>query len=166
MKRISLLLCIFLFANFCRSQLLAWTPDFPKDNDNITITVDAVKGSQGLLGFTGNVYVHIGVITNLSSGAGNWRYSKFTWGSTESAALATSAGTNKWSYTINNIRTFFAVPAGETILKIAILFRSGNCTDCQSQRNANLSDMYVPVHDNNLAVRFNDPLMQPLDNPI
>ena len=97
MKKIFLLLSVFLFANYCRSQLLSWTPDFPKDNDNITITVDATKGNQGLLGFSGNVYVHIGVITNLSTGPTNWRYSKFTWGSTEASALASAAGTNKWS---------------------------------------------------------------------
>ena len=107
MKRITLLLCILLFVNICRSQLLIWTPEFPKDNDNITITVDATKGNQGLLGFSGNVYVHIGVITNLSTDSTNWRYSKFTWGSTDVAAQATPAGTNKWSYAINNIRTFF-----------------------------------------------------------
>jgi len=162
MKRIFLLFCVFLFANFCRSQLLSWAPEFSKDNDNVTITVDATKGNQGLLGFAGNVYVHVGVITNLSAGPTNWRYSKFIWGSTEAAALATSAGTNKWSYTINNIRAFFGVPAGENILRIAILFRAGSCTDCLAQRNADLSDMYVPVYDNNLAVRFNIPLMQPL----
>ncbi len=166
MKRILVLLCVFLFANFCRSQLLIWTPDFPKDNDNVTITVDATKGNQGLLGFAGNVYVHIGLITNLSTGPSNWRYSKFTWGSTEAAALATPAGTNKWSYTINNIRTFFGVPAGETVQKIAILFRAGNCTDCLAQRNADQSDMYVPVYNNDLAVRYSLPLMQPLYTPI
>ena len=162
MKRILLLLCVFLFASFCHSQLLIWTPDFPKDNDNVTITVDATKGNQGLLGFSGNVYVHTGVITNLSTGPSNWRYSKFTWGSTEAAALATPAGTNEWSYTINNIRTFFGVPAGETIQKIAILFRAGNCTDCQAQRNADQSDMYVPVYNNDLALRYSVPPMQPL----
>ena len=167
MKKIFLLLYGFLFANFCHSQLLSWTPEFPKDNDNVTITVDATKGNQGLLSFAGNVYVHIGVITNLSTDPTNWRYSKFTWGSTDAAAQATPAGTNKWSYTINNIRTFFGVPAGETILKMAILFREGNCTNnCQAQRNADGSDMYVPVYDNNLAVRLNVPLMQPLYNPI
>ncbi|HET9746694.1 MAG TPA: hypothetical protein VFP97_13350, partial [Chitinophagaceae bacterium] len=167
MKKTALLFFVFLFANLCRSQLLTWTPEFPNDNDNVTITMDATKGNQGLLGFSGNVYVHIGVITNLSTGPTNWRYSKFTWGSTEAASLATPAGTNKWSYTINNIRTFFAVPAGETILKIAILFRSGGCsTDCLAQRNADQSDMYVPVYDAGLNVRFNVPLMQPLYNPI
>jgi len=74
MKRIFLLLCVFLFANFCRSQLLSWAPEFPKDNDNVTITVDATKGNQGLLSFAGNVYVHVGVITDLSTGPTNWRY--------------------------------------------------------------------------------------------
>lgn len=167
MKKILLLLSFFLYANFCQSQLLTWTPNFPKDNDNVTITVDATKGNQGLLGFGGNVYVHTGVITNLSTGPTDWKYSKFTWGSTDVAAQATPAGTNKWAYTINNIRTFFAVPAGETILKIAILFRSGGCSsDCLAQRNADGSDMYVPVYDNNLAVRFTVPFMQPLYTPL
>src|SRR5688572_1385235 len=166
MKRIFLLLSVFLLANFCYSQLLSWTPEFPKDNDNVTVTVDATKGNQALLGFAGNVYVHVGVITNLSTGPTNWRYSKFTWGSTEAAALANSVGTNKWSYTINNVRTFFGVPAGENILRIAILFRAGSCTDCLAQRNADQSDMYVPVYDNSLALRFNVPLMQPLYTPI
>src|SRR5688572_11309801 len=167
MKRIFILLSVFLFANFCHSQLLSWTPEFPKDTDTVTIIVDATKGNQGLLSFAGNVYVHVGVITNLSTSATDWRYSKFTWGSTDAAALATAAGTNKWSYTVHNIRTFFGVPAAETILKIAVLFRSGNCSaDCLAQRNADLSDMYVPVYTNDLAVRFKTPLMQPLYNPI
>jgi 1,4-alpha-glucan branching enzyme len=167
MKRILLLLWFLPVLNYCYSQLLTWTPDFPKDNDNVTITMDATKGNQGLMGFAGNVYVHVGVITNLSTSPTDWKYVKFTWGSTDAAAQAAPAGTNKWSYTINNVRTFFNVPAAETILKIAILFRSGGCSsDCVVQRNADGSDMYVPVYDNNLAVRFNVPFMQPLYNPI
>src|SRR5688500_18701093 len=120
MKRIFILLSVFLFAKFCHSQLLSWTPEFPKDTDTVTITVDATKGIQWLLGFAGNFYVHVGVITNISTSATDWRYSKFTWGSTDVAALATAAGTNKWSYTVHNIRTFFGVPAAEMILKIAV----------------------------------------------
>ena len=167
MKRLFLLLFLFLLIKSSQAQLLSWAPDFPKDNDNITITVDATKGNQGLLGFSGNVYVHTGVITNLSTSPTNWRYSKFTWGSTEAAAQATALGSNKWSFTINNIRSYFNVPGAETIQKIAILFRSGGCSsDCMVQRNADGSDMYVPVYDNNLAVRFNAPPMQPLTTPI
>lgn len=145
-------------------QLLTWTPAFPKDNSNITITVDATKGNQGLLGFSGNVYVHIGLITSASATSSDWKYAPFTWGSTPANGQAISAGTNKWSYTINNIRSFFAVPAGETIKKIAILFRDGPGNIVQ--RNSDGSDMYVTVYDNNLAVRFTDPPLQPFYNPI
>ncbi len=166
MKKVILLLCFFVNVTPLPAQLLSWAPEFPKDTDNITITLDAAKGNQALVGFGGNIYVHIAVITNLSTGPGNWKYVKFTWGSTDAAAQAITAGTNKWSYTINNIRSFFNVPAAETIKKIAILFRTGGCNnDCLVQRNADASDMYLPVYDNNLAVRFNDPLMQPYYTP-
>jgi glycosidase len=167
MKRLVVLFFFGLFFTKLDAQLLSWVPAFPKDSDNVTITVDATKGNKGLLDFSNAVYVHIGVITNLSTGPTNWKYAKFTWGSTESGALATSAGTNKWSFTINNVRSYFGVPAGETILRIAILFRSGGCSnDCKAQRNSDGSDMYVPVYDNSLAVRFSLPAMQPLYNPV
>ncbi len=166
MKRLLILLIILFVKETIQGQLLSWTPDFPKDNDNITITMDATKGNKAMMGYSGNVYVHVGVITNQSTGPTNWKYVKFTWGSTEVAAQATTSGANKWSYTINNIRTFFNVPGGEVIQRISILFRSGGCTDCVVQRNADGSDMYVPVYDNNLTVRINDPFLQPTYIPI
>src|SRR5688572_9707366 len=165
-KKCTLLLLLLFPLAIINAQLLTWTPAFPKDNDNVTITMDATKGNQGLLNFSGSVYVHIGVITNLSANGDDWNYVKLTWGSTDVAAQATAAGTNKWSYTINNIRSFFGVAAGETIKKIAILFRSGGCSsNCTVQRNADQSNMFVPVYDNSLAVRFDLPPMQPLYIP-
>jgi 1,4-alpha-glucan branching enzyme len=164
MKKVYFLFCAALLSLFSNAQLLIWTPTFAKDNDNTTITVDATKGNRGLLGFSGNVYVHIGVITNLSTSGSNWLYVPFTWGSTTASAQATPAGTNKWSYTINNIRSFFGVPAAETIKKIAILFRDG--TGNTVQRNSDGSDMYVPVYDNSIAVRFSLPPSQPRYIPI
>lgn len=151
---------------FTNAQLLTWSPAFPKDNDNITITVDATKGNQGLMGFSGNVYVHIGAITSLSSGPSDWKHAPFTWGSTESAALATPAGTNKWSFTINNSRSFFNLAAGEELKYIAILFRQGNCTNCAAQRNADGGDMYVPIYTNILSVRIDQPASQPKYNRV
>src|SRR5436190_13025163 len=163
MKKVYLLSCVLLTSLLGQSQLLTWSPAFPKDNDNITITVDATKGNKGLLGFSGNVYVHIGLITSASTSSSNWLYSPFTWGTTPAAAQATPAGTNKWSYTINNIRSFFNVPAGETILKIALLFRDGPGN--MAQRNSDASDMYVPVYPG-AAVRFSTPPFQPKYVPV
>jgi hypothetical protein len=161
MKRFLLIATAWLTVFSSKAQLLSWTPDFAKDNDNIVITMDASKGNMGLFNYSpvSDVYVHVGVITNQSTSPSDWRYVKFTWGTTNAAAQATSLGNNKWQYTINNIRSFFAVPAGETILKIAILFRNGSGS--AAQRNADGSDMYIPVYGNTLAARFSVPLMQP-----
>lgn len=67
----TLLLSVGFTALTAGAQLLTWTPDFAKDNDNITITMDATKGNQGLLNYstTSDVYVHIGVITSASTSA-------------------------------------------------------------------------------------------------
>jgi len=166
MKRLLLLAAIIGCALVSHAQLLTWAPAFPKDNDNITITVDATKGNTGLLNFGGNVYVHLGAITSLSTGPSNWLHAPFTWGSSDPLALATPAGTNKWSFTINNPRVFFNLAAGEQLKAIAILFRQGGCTSCAAQRNTDGSDMYVPIYDNSLAVRITDPLRQPKYVPV
>ncbi len=155
--------------SFCVSaQLLTWTGLFPKDNDNVSITVDASKGNLGLMNYTptGGVYVHTGVITNLSSAPNDWRYVKFNqnFNQPNPQLLATYLGANKWKFDITNIRAYYGVPAGETIQKIAILFR--NADGSRVQRNADGSDMYVPVYDNNLAVHIEEPFFQPLFNPL
>ncbi|HEY0356908.1 MAG TPA: alpha-amylase family glycosyl hydrolase, partial [Flavisolibacter sp.] len=161
MKRL-MLACITAFISMAAAaQLLTWSPAFPTETDNITITVDASKGNQGLMNFSGNVYVHVGAITNLSTGPSNWLHVPFTWGSSEAAAQATSAGPNKWRFTINNPRTFFNLAANEQLQHIAILFRQGGCTNCQAQRNADGSDMYIPIYNANHTVRIDVPASQP-----
>jgi hypothetical protein len=166
---------LLLLSPWLHSQLLTWTPAFPKDNDNITITLDASKGNQGLYNYgnPNNVYVHIGVTTNLSNNGGQqWLYvngsTGGSWGSATPALKATSLGGNLYQYTINNIRSFFAVPAGETIKKIGILFRDANADPNLVKKAANTdnSDMYIPVYDNSLAVRFAVPPFQPRFIPI
>ena len=163
MRRVilSFLLLLLSFSSF--SQLLTWTPAFGQESSTpFTITMDASKGNQGLFFYTPttDVYVHIAVITNLSTSYSDWRYSKFTWATTNAAAQCTSLGGSKWSYTITGgLKTFFGVPVGETIQKIAILFRNG--TASKVQRNADGSDMYIPIYTTALATRFTLPLTQP-----
>ncbi|RYZ22705.1 MAG: T9SS type A sorting domain-containing protein [Chitinophagaceae bacterium] len=167
MKR--LLLAIFaLFTVACaQAQLLTWTPQFPTENDNsqtLAITVDATLGNRDLLNYTPptDVFVHIGVITNLSTGPSDWKYSKFTWATTPATANATPAGTNKWTYTITgSLRTFFGITnASESIQKIAILFRNGAGT--KVQRNADGGDMYLPVYPSG---QFNTRVQLPARTP-
>jgi glycosidase len=167
LKKIILLLALFTIGSTAVSQrLLSWTPEFPVDNSNLTFTVDCTKGNQGLLNFeagnSNNVYVHVGVITNLSTGPGDWKYTKFSWGTADPLAHATPLGNNKYQYTINNIRTFFGVPAGESIRKVCVIFRNANGNNSIKQVNSDVSDMYLPVYGNpEYAVRINMPPFEP-----
>ena len=148
MKKLLLSVGIVLLFSIAKSQLLTWSPQFPADNSTITITLDATKGNQGLLNHTGAVYMHLGVITNLSTTPTSWRYVPTTWGST-TAPVATSLGNNRWQFTLTNPRAYFnaasgGVPVNETIVRVALLFRDAAGT--KVQKNADNSDMYVPIY--------------------
>jgi 1,4-alpha-glucan branching enzyme len=172
MKRMLLLVIATAIGFAVKAQLLTWSPPFPTESDpsqTLVITVDATKGNQGLLNYTptSDVYVHIGVITNLSTGPTNWLYVKFNQNFSQPNAQlqASYTGNNKWQFTITgSLKTYFGVSANETILKIAILFRNGNGT--KKQANADGGDMYVPVYGNALAVRIDQPPLQPKYVPI
>ncbi|RYY62225.1 MAG: 1,4-alpha-glucan-branching protein, partial [Chitinophagaceae bacterium] len=170
MKRLLLATLAVFTTLLSQAQLLTWTPAFPTEANaaqTLAITMDATLGNQGLLNHTPtDVYVHIGVITNLSTGPSDWKYSKFSWGTADPLAKATPAGTNKWTYTINgSLRSFFGITnASETIQKIAILFRSSTATSAtiKKQSNTDGSDMYIPVY---AAGAFNVRLDKPNRQP-
>lgn len=164
MKKLLFCTGMVLLFNAANSQLLTWSPQFPNDNSTIVITVDATKGNQGLLNHAGAVYMHLGVITNLSATPTSWRYVPTTWGST-TAPTATSLGNNRWQFTLTNPRAYFnaangGVPVNETILRVALLFRDAAGT--KVQKNADNSDMYVPIYpagSNNII--FTNPAIVP-----
>ena len=161
------LLCVLLFC-MAHSQLLSWSPTFiTEESQNTTITADASKGNQGLLNHTASdVYVHIGVITTSSSNSDDWRYVQSTWATTPDSVHAISIGANKWAFTLpGTVRSFFKMtnPA-EKILKIAILFRSGDGN--QKLANSDGSNMYMPVYDVGLQARITQPYRQPTFLPV
>lgn len=149
------------------AQLLTVNPIFPVDTSSITIVADCSKGNQGLYNYVnqGDVYVHIGVITNLSTSNGDWKYVKFNnFNVGDPSVKASSLGNNLYQFVVSNIRSFFGVPAGETIKKIAILFRNG--AGSSVLRNTDGSDMYIPVYTTALAGKFTSPNYQPKAIPI
>jgi 1,4-alpha-glucan branching enzyme len=166
MKRLLLLISAIAVAPLCFGQLLTWTPAFPVENDpaqNLVITLDATKGNQGLMNHTpsADVYLHIGVITNLSATMNDWKHVLTTWATTPSGFQADSVGINKWSFTIpGSLRSYFNVTdPSETILKIALLFRNG--TGTKKQTNTDGSDLYIPIYTTALATRIEQPPYQP-----
>lgn len=168
-KRLSILWAtVLLIGTVARAQLLTATPVFPGDTSSLVIVVDCSKGNQGLLNNpnTGDVYVHTGVITDVSTGPSDWRYVKFNqnFNQPNAALAATYLGNNKYAFTIPGIRSYYGVPAGEKILRIAILFRNG--AGSLVQRNSDGGDMYMTVYDGALAARFVLPAYQPKYIPV
>lgn len=159
-------LLLFLL-NHLNAQLLVSTPTFPKDTGSIAITMDASKGNKALLNYsnTSDVYVHIGVITNLSSGPSDWKHVKFTnFNAPDPTVKATYLGNNKYRFVIDKPREFFNLGATETIEKIAILFRNGNGTVVQ--RNSDGSDMFVSMAKEDFSGKFLQPYFEPRFKPI
>ena len=151
-------------------QLLTWTPDFiTESSSNIDITVDATRGNLGLKDYssTSDVYIHTGVITNLSNYSYRLEIRKVQFVQyPDCGSCTTYLGNNKWKFTISgNLRTFYNISSPtEKILKITVLFRSGNGNIVQ--RNADGSDMYIPVYESGIAVRIIEPFKQPCSEPI
>ncbi len=166
MKKL-LLPLLLLFIIKANAQLLSWTPDFIQESSTpITITMDATIKSWFIHHL---MYMHIGVITNLSTSPSDWKYVKFP-DSQYTLCCYTmyfSRNSNKWQYTITgSLRSYFGITnASETIKKIAILFRMVQKWRSKQQMLM-ASDMYVPVYDNGLYARIDVPFQQPLYKPI
>lgn len=143
------------------SGLLTWAPYFPNGEDAVTITFDASKGNGELKGTSAKVYLYAGVITDKSTGPGDWKYVKSpSFNSADPASEMTPVGDNLYKIGMSP-RSFFNVPAGEKILKLVMLFK--NADGSKVARNKDNSDIYLPVTESNkLAVRFLTPEFEPL----
>ncbi len=169
MNKLFLFSAFILFSLSTSAQLILTSPTFPEETtSSLTVIVDGNKGNKGLFNYatTSDVYVHTGVITSASATSSDWRYVKFNqnFTTTNPALNATYIGGNRWQFVISGgIRAYYGVPAGETIRKIAILFRSGN--GGKVQRNADGSDMYITINPSGFNARLTTPAMQPTYNP-
>lgn len=152
-----------LMIAFCVRAQITVEPFFPKENDQIRILYDATLGNRGLVDYNGDVYIHIGLITDKSSNSTDWKYVTTNWNTNEASARMTRLAANSYAFDISNIRTWFSVPGDEKILKIAMVFRSynpsGNALEGKtSDLSVDQGNIYWDVYpDNTLAARFDRP---------
>lgn len=132
-------------------------PAFPSEDKPVTIFFDATKGSQGLLNYTGDVYVHIGVLTNLSDpdNPGDWRYVKTDWGVNTASTKLERVDDNLYKITIQNIRSYFGIPSSEQVQKIAMVFRSSDSG--KEGKGENETDIFVELFGEGVHVKFSNP---------
>ena len=152
---LSALVCTFGFG-----QLIVVTPPLPTDLDGVEVVFDATQGNAGLAGYTGDVYAHTGVITNLSTGPSDWKHVKADWGVNIPDCKLSSLGNNKWKLVISpSIRQYYGVPANEQIEKLAFVFRSGVQVGGAwlEGKTATGGDIFYDVYPSGLSVKITVP---------
>lgn len=144
-------------------------PAFPQEGQPVMVYFNAEFGNGGLFNYTGDVFAHTGVITNLSTQPSDWRYVKTEWGQNTPETKMTRLGENLYSLQIDDIRAYYGVPASETILKMAFVFRGGETASWggyPEHKNADGSDIFVKVYQPQLNVKILSPSPRnPLASP-
>jgi glycosidase len=148
MSRFYTLLCILgCFATSTNAQVIWADPVFPTESDAVTIYFDATEGTGGLANCNCDVYLHTGVITNLSTGPSDWKYVVTSWGQANAAWKMTpvSGQPNVYSYSITpTIRQYYGLTnANEVIEKLAFVFR--NATGSLEGKGTGGSDIFYDV---------------------
>ncbi|MEI6883518.1 MAG: alpha-amylase family glycosyl hydrolase [Bacteroidota bacterium] len=153
---LSVMVMCFLNLTSVHAQTVVTVPLYPTDLDSCTILFDASKGSAGLMNTTPPIYAHTGVITNLSTSTTDWKYVIAGWGENTPKAMMTPLGNNMYQLKLKpSIRVFYGVPAGETILKLAFVFR--NSDGSKTGKEADGSDIFANVYPAKTSVTINLP---------
>lgn len=150
-------LCLLLLALNSSAQLITIDPLFATINDNnVVITYDASQGSAGLLG-ENTIYAHTGVITSASTSGSDWRYVIANWTTNLPKALLTRIGTsNLYTLSIGNIRSFYGIPSGETVLRLAFVFR--NTDGSKTGKTTSGGDVFIDLNQGGYQVKLNSPV--------
>lgn len=155
MTRIPFLILFFLFPLLLSAQVTT-SPILPNQDGVVTITYDATQGTAGLKDYTGDVYAHTGVITSLSSSSSDWKYVLAPWTTNLPKAKMTRVSPNIYTLEITpDIKTFYGVPSGEAIQKMAFVFRSADRT--KEGKATGGKDILIEVFDSQLNISITKP---------
>ncbi len=146
-KKIFFLFAFWLLSNNSRAQIVTIFPIQPTKDDSITITFNAELGNAGLQNFNSDIYIHTGLITNLSQNNNDWKYVKGVWGTADTSLLMTKIGINTYQFK-SHFQDFYGFPNETDIRKIAFVFRNENGTI--AGRDVNGEDLFINI---NLNVR-------------
>jgi 1,4-alpha-glucan branching enzyme len=155
-KLLLLLLLISYHSFKLNAQIVTISPGFATaETNNVTLTFNADLGTAGLLNQS-VIYAHTGVITNLSTSSSDWKYVLTNWTTNLPKALLTRVGTsNAYTLNIGNIRSFYGVPSGEKVLKLAMVFR--NADGSKEGKATGGADIFVDINQGTFQLKINSP---------
>jgi hypothetical protein len=147
------------------AQIISTEPELPTAGQAVTITFDATQGTAGLKDYTGDVYAHTGVLTNLSSNSNDWRYVKTDWKENTPETKMTRVSDNLYSLEIGpTVREYYGVAASETITHMAFVFRSSDSN--LEGKGTGGSDIFVEVFKDEYAISIITPEHSVVAEPI
>lgn len=156
MKLNLILLAFLALFSSVWGQVVRTEPVFPTENDSVRIVFDASQGNAGLAGYSGDIWAHTGVITDKSQSGTDWKYVIAPWATNTDKTKMTSLGNNLWELKIGpSIRSYYGVPAGEKILKMAFVFR--NSGGSRQGKMADGSDIFATVYEAGLNLTLISP---------
>lgn len=153
---LKLLIFLSFFSFKLQAQVLVIDPAFATQDDSITVIYDASKGNAGLLGES-KVIAHTGVITSASTSGSDWKYVQGSWGVDFAKTRMTSMGNNKWFISFR-IRSFYGVPANETIQKLAFVFHNAGGNNSKKGADVGGADLFITLSSGSYQARFVTPL--------
>ncbi len=147
MKKYLIFLLLFI-TNIIYSQVIITIPEFPTEQDSIVIIFNAKEATRNqLVGYSGDLYAHTGVNTNL----GQWRYVIESWGNNSTQPKLTRIDEDLYELAIGHPRDFYSITnSGEQILQLNFVFRSADA-------NLQTEDIFVDIYEPGLKVKFVQP---------
>ncbi|MEW5844127.1 MAG: alpha-amylase family glycosyl hydrolase [Bacteroidota bacterium] len=160
--RFAFLLLLISTSLFAQSPVTL-SPLYASENDSIIVYFDATKGDAGLKGFTGDVYAHTGVITNLSTSGSDWKYVMAPWATNYSDIKLTRDSADHYHLVIglpriyysNNHQNLGSIPSTEHILQLAFVFR--DATGNRTGRDVGGKDIFASLYNTGISVILNSP---------
>ncbi|MCP5062319.1 MAG: T9SS type A sorting domain-containing protein [Ignavibacteriae bacterium] len=144
---------IFFLSTQLSAQVITTIPEFPTQNDSIIVIYDATQGDAGLLGYTGEVYVHTGVNTTID----NWQHVIGNWGDDNSQPKLTRISMDLYKLDIGYPRDFYSVTnPSEKVLSLNFVFRSAG-TDGATGRDVGGADIFLNLFEEGLNVKITQP---------
>ena len=121
-----------------------------QSSTGIVVYFNAAEGNKGLMGYTGEVYAHTGVITSESTGNSDWKHAPSEWGDNSAKYKLENAGTDLWRLNIGDLKSYYELNEGETVQRMAFVFRSSD--NKLEGKTAGGGDIFVEVYPDGLAV--------------
>jgi hypothetical protein len=136
-------------------QLITADPAFPAQTDSVIITYNAAEGNLALLGYTGDVYAHTGVITSESSDGSDWKHAP-GWGDNSPKYKLERIAADLYRLRIvPTIDDYYGTLPGEKVSELAFVFRSAD--NSKVGRTASGGDIFYPVYVKGLNVEIIKP---------